>query len=323
MHRLYWLKHIIFLLLLVILDAVIGQMLRSANSQYFMEKTMHEFYQQKENIDLLFMGSSHSYYHFNPCFFEEHLGITSFNLGSAGQNPTSTYYLLKEVFNRGHQPKVVVLETSWRPLTGKDTDFYSASRVFHALRWSVNKLALFWNSFSFPSSLRLFSRTFHYRRNIRKFFEPSEDTQKEKYRLNLSYIRKGFVTSAKKATPEELAYHEFKNKTAEFNSYRLLYLKKTIRFALKNHACVVGVISPLPPSVFSDIFDYTRIHDRISAIYESFGITLIDLNLINQERAIVFDDDFMDSNHLNSQGANKINMFLTEYFRDHLPSLTQ
>ena len=308
-------KGIVFIVLFFILDVLIGQFLRLGNNKYFMEKSMSEFYRQRQNIDLLFMGSSHSYYHFNPFFFEKQLDVTAFNLGSSGQNPTSTYFLLQEAFNHGHKPKVIVLETAWRPLTGNDTDFYSASRVFHAMRWSANKIGLFWHSFSFPSSLRLFSHTFRYRRNFSHFFLPSENTRKEKYRLNLTYIGKGFVTSPNKITSENLIDHEFKDQKIEFNQYRISYLKKTIRLALENHTCVLGVISPLPPTVFADIPNYRYIHQTIASIYESYGIKLLDLNIINQHTPIVEDIDFIDSHHLNSNGASKLDSYLAEYLQ--------
>ncbi len=321
MSRTCWFKGMAFIMMFFILDSLIGQILKLGNNKYFMEKSMSEFYQQQSNIELLFLGSSHSYYHFNPIFFEEQMGITAFNLGSAGQNPTSTYYLLKEVFRQGHKPRIIVLETSWRPLTGDDTDFYSASRVFHVMHWSMNKMGLFWNSFSFPSSLRLFCRTFRYRRNFCNFFLPSENSRKEKYRLYLSYVGKGFVTSPNHTTAEELAMHEFRDQNVEFNSYRISYLKKTIHLALENHVCVLGVISPLPPAVFRDISNYPFIHQTIAAIYDSYGLKLLDFNIITQHTSLVDNDDFIDSNHLNSAGAKKLDAYLAEYLQKNiLPS---
>ena len=60
-----------------------------------------------KNIDLLFLGSSHSYRSFDTRLFTD-AGYTSFNLGSALQTPFNSYYLLREYFDQ-LKPKVVIL----------------------------------------------------------------------------------------------------------------------------------------------------------------------------------------------------------------------
>ena len=47
-----------------------------------------------ENLDILFIGSSHAYRTFDPRFFNS-MGLRTFNLGSTAQTPLNTYYLLK------------------------------------------------------------------------------------------------------------------------------------------------------------------------------------------------------------------------------------
>ena len=60
------------------------------------------------NVDLLFLGSSHSYRTFDTRFYEAH-GYRCFNLGSSNQTPRQTYVLLKEYLD-SLSPHAVIFE---------------------------------------------------------------------------------------------------------------------------------------------------------------------------------------------------------------------
>lgn len=60
------------------------------------------------NVDVLFLGSSHSYRTFDTRFYRAH-GISCFNLGSSNQTPIQTYVLLKTYLD-SLNPKFVVFE---------------------------------------------------------------------------------------------------------------------------------------------------------------------------------------------------------------------
>ncbi len=62
----------------------------------------------QRDIDILFLGSSHTYHGFDTRIFKEH-GWTSFNLGSSSQTPIQTKLLVERYLKRVH-PKLVVFE---------------------------------------------------------------------------------------------------------------------------------------------------------------------------------------------------------------------
>ncbi len=66
------------------------------------------------DIDVLFIGSSHSLRTFDPRYFERQ-GIRAFNLGTANQTPLNTYYLLRRYLPQLN-PRVVVIEAYWETL---------------------------------------------------------------------------------------------------------------------------------------------------------------------------------------------------------------
>ena len=55
----------------------------------------HEMYAQ-ENIDILFVGSSHCYRSFDPEIFDKELGMVTFNAGTSAQNLDGSYMIIKE-----------------------------------------------------------------------------------------------------------------------------------------------------------------------------------------------------------------------------------
>ena len=99
-------KSIIFLIILVL------------SFQYYEEKIFKKFdafvdyaYYKipKNSIDLLFIGSSHSYCTFNSRLFDHYLKCNSLNLGTNSQTFPATYSAILEVLKK-QTPKVIVIE---------------------------------------------------------------------------------------------------------------------------------------------------------------------------------------------------------------------
>lgn len=83
----------------------------------------HSFYDEKENIDNVFLGSSHVYCDINPSILNKINGENNFNMSTPGQRWDNTYFLLKEVAAR-NKLKHVYLECYF----GCDVDYVSWNR---------------------------------------------------------------------------------------------------------------------------------------------------------------------------------------------------
>jgi len=145
-----------------------------------------------------------------------------------------------------------------------------------------------------PLRIRLFSRTFRYRKNLNLIFF-GDDGKENDARLNMRYIGKGFITSGRRAREADFDDMNLNLSNLKFNAYRIDYLYKTLKLALENDVDVLTYVSPLPPTVFKTIESYKVIHSRIQQICDSLQITLLDFNLINQRTNLFVDDNFMDS----------------------------
>ncbi|MBQ6416633.1 MAG: hypothetical protein IJJ65_10345 [Butyrivibrio sp.] len=101
-------KSFIFLALLglCILAAIV--ILKRKDSDYKYTDFFNEA--KKDNIDVLFMGSSHVINAINPVFLFEEYGITSYNMGGHGAMLQATYWELEEALQYC-TPKWVVVDT--------------------------------------------------------------------------------------------------------------------------------------------------------------------------------------------------------------------
>ena len=89
-------------------------------------------YAQEENtVDMVFIGSSHSYCTFDPENFDKELGTLSWQLGTPLQHYDTSLYTLKEVY-KTQSPKVVVLEFYWDMLDD-EFDMKQANSFFEVV----------------------------------------------------------------------------------------------------------------------------------------------------------------------------------------------
>ena len=103
---------IVYVLLICIWGSFAPSLLRK-NLNYELGAYGHMFSRIKEiketeNVDILFLGSSHTYRGFDTRVFELN-GFTSFNLGSSAQSPLQTEVLLKRHLAK-LSPKLIVYE---------------------------------------------------------------------------------------------------------------------------------------------------------------------------------------------------------------------
>lgn len=70
-----------------------------------------QFYKEKENIDVLFIGPSTIYYVISPMYIWNKYGLVTYNRGTQAQTYALSYSLLEESLKR-EKPKLIVLDIS-------------------------------------------------------------------------------------------------------------------------------------------------------------------------------------------------------------------
>ena len=86
---------VLFALLTVVLYVVLNFLLVDDLHSYS-RVMLQEYYNQADQVDTIFVGSSHCYRSFDPELVDAALGTHSFNLGTSQQLPDGSYWLVRE-----------------------------------------------------------------------------------------------------------------------------------------------------------------------------------------------------------------------------------
>ncbi len=238
-----------------------------------------------QNVDVLFVGSSHAYRGFDTRIFKAN-GFQTFNLGSSSQTPIQTYILLKRYLKTIH-PKLIVfevnpisfssdgVESSLDIIANDKNDCYSVEMAL-----KVNNIKTY-NAliYGFESDWLGLNKSFH------EASEIDGDT----------YISGGFVER------KMSFYHPEKiNKTpVVFQKKQTEAFKKCLDEIKKNNIDLLLVFAPVSPNLYSS---YPNI-----AVFDSTLST--QGNYINFNTKLSLNDSlhFYDSHHLNQSGVTLFN----------------
>jgi len=300
-------------------------------SDYDPRISWDDFYHSKRNVDIIFLGSSHCNRSFDPEYFDNELGLYSFNLGSSCQSPTQSYYVLQEAI-RYNNPKFIVMEVYW-VMFEQDTNFNAACYIFDNIRFSPNKLSMLYNDFSPDQYLKAMFYSIRYHDNYKNTELIKENLYDRILKKNpvenkfisnpeiQFYKNKGFVANTTVASTDSLRKTNFylSYKSSKWSNKQIVYFNKIIQLCKKNDMEIIFVTTPLPPTSLSMIENYNSIHKAFQEIADYNQINYIDYNVINNELKIFNDQHFMDEQHLNLEGV----MVLNKNFAQALKPLLQ
>ena len=246
-----------------------------------------------KNIDILFIGSSHSYRGFDPRVFKKY-GIEAFNLGSSSQTPINSKVLLRQYLEKIN-PKMVVIEAYAGTL--------SADGVESSLDLlSNNKIDI--NAFNMAleiNKLQIYNTLLYgYFRQIlglnKNFVEPQVQDES-------TYIKGGgYVESKFKKNPlEEEPLGKWNINTKQINA-----LKENIDYLKSKNIPYIMVQAPISQKLYNSKTN----NKEVDILLSTFG------KYKNFQGEIKFNDtiDFYDSNHLNQKAVERFNEKFIEYF---------
>lgn len=293
--------------------------------------TLHEFYEMSdrgENIDTLFLGSSHCFRAYDPQLFSELTGKNAFNLGSSSQNYDTSYYLLREAA-RYHKLETVYLDMHYKFLfiDKKDRDLVQANIISDYMRPSLNKLTFLLTT---SEAEEYTNRFLPFRRNWQQLGELSyvknvlEQKQTESYRNyepvtveQEYYAGRGFVWSDAILNAEEITWWDnFTDVPEDMDSsvtYTLEYVEKIAEFCRTEGIRLVFVTAPSFDRYLEEIGPYDMAHQYVQELADDFGVPYLDFNLCRDEYLSLGEECFIDVDHLNGQGAEKLTRLLAAF----------
>ena len=254
-----------------------------------------------KDIDILFVGSSHTYRSFDPRIFSKE-GLKVFNIGTSSQTCMQSWFLIDryiDVLN----PKCVVYDLFPDLMNNKGEestiDFISANFEHYQAMWEWTKLKMAMCTKNMYTINKWIYKAFqrHILRNENQIQTIKDDELRIK---SEKYIKGGFVE--RDLEYYDLSYDNKIDTTCKLNTMQMMFLRKTINL-LKGKGIKYLLVETPVPSVLYKSYDN---HEQYSAKISEYG-TFIDYNT----RLTLNDSlDFYDSHHMNQNGVVKYDSLL-------------
>lgn len=299
--RIKWkfvIKSICLLLVLCICINVFTYVLRDkTNAEY-----IKPFWEEKEDtIDVIFVGSSHSYRSIYPLEIWHKYGLTSWNLGSSEQSVAASYHLIEEAIERQH-PKVVVMEMYMSFVDSKYYDYARIHQITDNMPCSMNKINFIKDVIPVKDRLEFYFPIAKYHE---RWPEIGKSDIKKIERDSKGVEYGGGVT----------AFSDFeilnKNQKMDIPEVTVEYLEKAKQLCDDND---VQLLLIAVPYIATNEYEYRqKMLNEIYDIANELDVPYINMFHEINEVGINFETDFEEWQHLNISGAQKVSDYIGKY----------
>lgn len=266
------------------------------NLQYLLGGYGHSFTRLNEvkhvndNIDILFLGSSHTYRGFDPRIFKKH-GFNTFNLGTTSQTPLQTLALMQRYLDQ-IQPKLVVYEVY--PITfvidgvegGLDVIANDCNDL-HSLKMTlkINNLNTY-NAFAYSATRDML-------RLNKSFSEPI--TKINEMRGNDTYVEGGFVQKETGFVDMREIFKEDRG----LDKNQVKAFEQIVEEVNKRGIDLILVYAPISEAMYASLPNKVYYDSLMSTYAEYYNFN----EMMNLEDSV----HFYDRHHLNQVGVELFN----------------
>ena len=292
------------------------------------------FYEQPEDsIDMVFIGSSHSYCTFDPENFDSVMGTSSWQMGTPLQHYDTSLYTLKEVL-KTQSPKLVVLELYWDMLDDA-FDMKQANSFFEAVNDPSVKEDYVKDVFPLNEKVKYKLLPIRYQQDYFAYeADQLEKAAEDKFGVQGEqqpetngteyYLAKGY-TYCDTVIPEiELdETNQFKGldgKQWKADETQIKYLNEIVDLCKEENIELVFVTAPIANISLNYIQDYDSIHEKMAQIAHDLGIKYLDLNIANRDEALLKLENFRDDAHLNDSGVKIADAYYVDWLLNNTES---
>lgn len=265
------------------------------------------FYELPEDsVDILCLGSSHTFENINPDVMWKEYGYAAFDLCSSVQPMWNTYYYLKEAL-KTQTPQLVVLDAFCVNETREYLDDSRIIKGISGLKWSVNKVQAL--MVSAPRE-RWFEFGIECIQNHNRY---KGDLSKEdfcEYKGNPEYytVWKGMGNNFNTQALEKPQIINDGSKRA-LPAKTEWYYRKIIELCQQENIPMLIVVSPYAGYVAQ----HMQMYNEAAAIANDYGVEFINFNEYYDQINLDFTTDIADQDHLNYIGNVKYTEYLADY----------
>lgn len=331
-----YVKAVLFVILIIPLFYYFGNKYSAASTENLIntynEKRWNEFYSLTPNsVDVIFLGSSHSYCTFDPDIFDNALGTSSYQMGMPSQVMDSTYFTLLEVLNY-QKPKVAVVEVYW-DMIDDDFEIKQAGMLFQVLKNKELEQQYIKEVFPLSEKVKYNVKLFKYQQDYFAF-KNKELKDKVKAKFDVydvvaqkqsgiqEYRSKGYTYCNYNMLPDEFdKTNQFKNfdgKNWSISKNQKKYLQNIVDKCRENNIELIFVTAPVANVSMDYIKNYNYVHNIVAEFADKNGIEYIDYNIINEEEKLLTNENFRDDAHLNHSGVEIVDKHFTAILKKYL-----
>lgn len=249
-----------------------------------------------KNIDILFLGSSHTYRSFDTRIFDS-AGLKSFNLGSSSQTPIETHLLVNKYLTNIN-PAIVMYEVN--PVTFANDGVESSLDLISNDNISIATVKMAVDIKNIKTFNTLIYGIYRQAFKLDKNFQENPVKDKDKY------IKGGFVE-------REMEYFHHKKYNAEkveIKKDQLRSFDETLKYVHRKGIKIILVQSPITSGLYNS---YTN-NDKFDSIIKSRKFAYLNFNkLLNLDDSL----HFYDSHHLNQEGVKIFNSKLIQIIKSN------
>lgn len=292
------------------------------------------FYEQPENsIDMVFIGSSHSYCTFDPENFDSVMGTNSWQMGTPLEHYDTGLYVLKEVL-KTQSPKLVVLDIYW-DMMDDEFDMKQANSFFEVVKDKSVEKDYVKNVFPMNERVKYELLPIRYQQD---YFAYKDDVFKksaeEKFGIygeqtvqtngTEYYLAKGYTYCDAVIPDSELdETNQFKDLDGEkwsADKTQVKYIEEIVNLCKGNNIEIVFVTAPIANVSMDYIKNYDSIHIKMADIADDLGVKYIDFNVINIDENLLSLENFRDDAHLNDSGVKIVDKYFADWLLNNTVS---
>lgn len=292
---------------------------------------MHEMYTQEENIDILFVGSSHCYRSFDTAITDEVFGCNTFNAGTSSQGMDGSLQIIKEA-SRKNEIKQIYLEIYYVMALQpdyKERDLMTSTYIISDyMRPSLQKVSYLLQASGKEHYINSFVPI---RRNWQKILEPKDMLNLARLKLSddyrdytytyltaetEAYKGKGYVATNLSINDDIIISSATIDQAncAKISPDWEKSLKEIIEYCEKEDIKLTLVSTPMPDMRLMGSGDYDAYINYVNDLIEGTDVEYYDFNLCKVEYFSDSIEWFYDTHHLNYKGAEKFSRVFSEFF---------
>lgn len=279
--------------------------------------SMQEMYKQ-ENVETLFLGSSHAFCGYYPAEIEAITGENVYVAGTPVQKIDGSYYLLKEMLKK-NKIKKVYLDMYYRqyrdvPEKRFDDQMAYIYCITDYMKPGWNRVEFILNasgSDRYIDGLLPASRYGNHLLDLQRFEKVVKSKRSEEYAnpSSMAHFYKGVNISpdtlGEPKLIDRIGQYELAriDETAIMSEYSLKMLDKTVDLCKKEGIELVLTSTPFTNYHLAAMENYDVFYKWVKEYAEKNGIEYYDFNLCRLDTLNLPENYFLDSHHLSGKGA--------------------